>query len=155
MKRRTRFRVKFYDEARLVDRGGFSVTWLGVAAIAIVVAAFFICIGIGVVWFSPIKNRLPGYMPPGQRAQTEEAYRKVDSLQQLYTTQQRYLDNLVNVLNTTRDPEVPDTVGRALPFKPDSLLVSSEIEREFLRKMEEAGYIITVNRDYDDTDTEE
>lgn len=94
-------------------------------------------------------------MPPEQRAKTEESYLKVDSLQELYKVHQAYLDNLVKVLDTDRAPEIPDTVGNPLPFMPDSLIVSSEIELMFLKKMEEAGYIITLNEDYtEETDHE-
>ena len=152
MKRRSRLKVKFFDEAHLVDRGGFTVTWLRVALATLVVMGIFILIGIGIVWFTPVKKKLPGYMPPAQRARTEQAYLKVDSLEELYKVHQAYLDNLVKVLDTDRRPDFIDTLDNALPLVPDSLMVSSEIEREFMKKMEEAGYIITVNQDYKDND---
>lgn len=148
MKKRPKYRVRIYDESHLVDRGGFFVTWfrMGLAAVAIMV--FFILIGIGIVWFSPLKKKLPGYMPPEQRARTEDAYLRVDSLQELYRVHQAYLDNIVKLLETERKPDMPDTVGRAIPLVPDSLFVSSEIELEFMKKMEEAGYIVALNQEY-------
>lgn len=146
---RHKYKVKLFDEAHLVDRGGFTVTWVRVIAVSILIMGIFIFIGIGIVWFTPVKKKLPGYMPPDQRARTEEACMKVDSLQELYKVHQAYLDNLIKVLDTERNPDIVDTVGSALPLVPDSLMVSSEIEKEFMKKMEEAGYVITVNKDYE------
>lgn len=149
MKRRSRLKVKFIDEAHLVDRGGFTISWLKVSLVAFLVVAVFILIGMGIVWYTPVKKKLPGYMPPAQRARTEEACLKVDSLEQLYRVHQAYLDNIVRLLDTDRAPDIPDSLGSALPLVPDSLMVSSEIEKEFMKKMEEAGYVITVNEDYE------
>lgn len=152
MKRRPKYKIKIYDEAHLIDRGGFSLTWPRFILLCLGVMTVFIAIGIGIVWFTPLKNSLPGYLRMEERLKTEEAYLKVDSIQQLYTLHQAYLDNLQKVLDTEREPDIPDTMARALPLMPDSLMVSSEIEREFVKKMEEAGYIITINKEYDENE---
>lgn len=151
MKRRPRYKVRIYDEAHLVDRGEFTLTWPRVVAAALVVMAIFIGIGIGIVWFTPLKGRLPGYLGPEQRMEAEDAILKVDSIRELYKVHQAYLDNLVKVLDTDRQPDEPDTVGQALPLIPDSLMVSSEIELEFMKKMQEAGYIIAITKEYNDS----
>lgn len=153
MKRRAKYRIRIVDEAHLVDRGGFTLSWLKAGAIAAVIMLFFIVVGVAIVWFTPLKKRLPGYMPPDQRALTEENYLRVDSLHRLYLVNQAYIDNLVKVLDTQRVPDEADTTGRALPLVPDSLLVSSEAEKEFMKKMEEAGYIITIPEEYDDAES--
>lgn len=154
MKKKQKFKVKIYDEAHLVDRGGFTVTWVRVALAALIGCGLFVMIGVGIVWFTPVKKRLPGYMPPAQRAMTEEAYLRVDSMQELYRVHQAYLENLVKILDTDREPDLPDTLGLAMPLMPDSLMVSSEIEREFMRKMEEAGYIIAITEGYEGNEEE-
>lgn len=151
MKNRPKYKVKIVDEAHLVEKGGFSLTWPRVILAFLGLLVVFIFLGIGIVCLTPVKKLLPGYMRPDQRVMTEEAYIKVDSLQELYRVHQAYLDNLVKVLDTDREPDIPDTVGVALPLIPDSLMVSSEIEREFMKKMEEAGYIITINEDYEES----
>lgn len=155
MRNRPKYRVKIFDEAHLTDRGSFSVSWWKIGLVSLLVMVFFIFVGIGIVWFTPLQKKLPGYMPPEQRAKTEETYLRVDSIEELYLVHQAYLDNLIKVLDTDRVPDLPDTVGSPLPFMPDSLLVSSEIERKFLKKMEEAGYIITINEDYTDEENNE
>lgn len=152
MRRRPKYKVKIYDEAHLVDRGGFSLTWPRVIAFSLMVALFFVSVGIAIVWFTPIKEKLPGYLRNEERLKTEEAFLRLDSIEQLYTLHQAYLDNVVKVLDTDRAPDMPDTVARALPLMPDSILVSSEIEREFMKKMEEAGYIIAITKDYEENE---
>lgn len=152
MRRRPKYKLKIYDEAHLVDRGGFSLTWPRIILVSLSVMVVFITIGIGLVWLTPIKKWLPGYMRSDERIKTEQAYLRVDSLHQLYIVQQAYLDNLVKLLDTDREPDIPDTLGYALPLIPDSIMVSSEIEKEFMKKMEEAGYIIAITEDYEERD---
>ena len=150
MKNRHKYKVRIVDEAHLVEKGAFTLSWTRIILASLMVFIVCLAFAIGIVCLTPVKKLLPGYMRPDQRVRTEEAYLKIDSLQQLYTVHQAYLDNLVKILDTDRQPDIPDTVGAALPLIPDSLMVSSEIEREFMKKMEEAGYIITINEDYEE-----
>lgn len=142
MKRRSRLKVKIYDEARLLDHGSFTITWWRVVVAAVLIMFFFIMIGVGIVWFTPLKRSLPGYLPPAQRAKTEEAYFKIDSLQRQYQTHQSYLDNLVKVFDTTRNPDVYEEDREAVPLMADSLREASDQEREFLERMKKSGYDI-------------
>ena len=150
MKKRHKYRVRIVDEAHLVEKGSFSLSWPKVLIASVLAFMVFLVLAAVILCLTPARKLLPGYMRPDQRVRTEEAYAKVDSLQQLYRMHQAYLDNLVKVLDTDRQPDIPDTVGEALPLLPDSLMVSSEIEREFMKKMEEAGYIITITEDYEE-----
>lgn len=152
MKIRSKYKVRIVDEAHLVDKGGFSLTWPKIVLGIIGIVLFFTAIGIGIVCLTPVKRMLPGYMRPDMRLKTEEAYMKVDSLQELYRVHQAYIDNLVKVLDTDRTPDIADTISMAVPLIPDSLMVSSEIEREFMKKMEQAGYIVTITEDYEESE---
>ena len=150
MKRKQKYKLKIYDETHLVDRGGFSISRTRIALFIAGLLIAFTCLGVLIVCFTPIHRWLPGYMRNDQRVRTEEAYMRVDSLQQLYRVHQAYLDNIVKLLDTDREPDLPDTAGNARPLIPDSLMVSSEIEKEFMKKMEEAGYIIAITKDYEE-----
>lgn len=147
IKKGSKYKLKIYDEAHLIDRGGFSLSWWKLTLFGLVFIAFFIAVGIGIVWFTPIKKRLPGYMVPEQRDRTEEAFLRVDSLHKLYAINQAYMENLMKVLDTERDPDMPDTLNGAIPFIPESLLEASEAEKEFVRKMAAAGYIVELPND--------
>ena len=114
MRRRSRFKLKIYDESHLIDIGEFRISWLRLALGILGLLVFFTAIGIVLVGFTPINRILPGYMQREQRLRTEEAYLKVDSLQHLYSLHRDYLDNLEKILDTERTPDIPDTVGNPL-----------------------------------------
>ena len=140
MRNRPKYRVRIYDEAHLVDRGGFRISWFRVLFMILFLVAVGAAIGFSIVWYSPIKQQLPGYMPPEERSKTEEAYLRADSLQMLYDVHQAYLENLIKIMDPTRKPDNPDTTQHAWRLEPDSLSAASEIEKEFVRRMEKAGY---------------
>lgn len=97
----------------------------------------------GIIWFTPLKNQLPGYMPVEQRSESEIAVLELDSLEAVYRINQAYIDNMAAILDGNLPATViPDTLSAALPLEIDSLLLPSEIEREFVRKMGEKGYVI-------------
>lgn len=144
MRNRSKYRVRIYDEAHLIDRGGFRISWFRIMAVVLFLIALGVGIGMSVIWFSPIKQRLPGYMQTEQRSKTEDAYLKVDSLQELYEVHQEYLNYLLKALDSDRAPDEPDTVKSAWRLEPDSLSSASEIEREFVRRMQKAGYNTSV-----------
>ena len=96
-------------------------------------------------------------MPPEERSKTEEAYLRADSLQMLYDVHQAYLENLIKIMDPTRKPDKPDTTRHAWRLEPDSLSAASEIEKEFVRRMEKAGYKTSapVSRHEDPEENEE
>ena len=154
-RRKPKYKITIYDETHLTDRGSFSLSRARILIGFIAVLIIFIAIGLVIVRFSPIKKWLPGYLGAEERLRTEEAFLKTDSLEELYILHQAYLDNIVKLLDTDREPDVPDTTANALPLMPDSIMVSSEIEREFIKKMEEAGYIIAITKDYAEEENEQ
>lgn len=156
IRNRARYRVRIYDEAHLVDRGGFRISWFRIVAAVLLLLLIGAAIGFSIVWYSPIKQSLPGYMKTEERSQTEEAYLKVDSLQVLYEVQQAYLHNLLKVLDPERAPDQLDTTRNAWRLEPDSMSAASEIEQEYLRRMEKAGYKTTAPLNQrEDASTEE
>lgn len=153
MRNRPRYRVRIFDEAHLIDRGGFRISWFRVLFVALFLVLTGAAIGFSVVWYSPIKKQLPGYMPADERSKTEEAYIRVDSLQMLYEIQKEYLENLLMVMNPAREPELPDTISKAWRLEPDSLSAASEIENEFVKRMQEKGYKTTAPTAQEPTDS--
>ena len=143
MRNRPKYRVRIYDEAHLIDRGSFRISWFRVLFAVFLLIAIGAAIGFSVVWYSPIKKQLPGYMPPDERSKTEEAYLRADSLQMLYEVHQAYLENLLKVMDPKRKPDKPDTTTNAWRLEPDSLSAASEIEKEFVKRMGKAGYKTT------------
>ena len=147
MRNRPKYRVRIYDEAHLIDRGGFRISWFRIISVMFFLVALGAAIGFSVVWYSPIKKQLPGYMPADERTKTEEAYIRVDSLQMLYEVNQAYLDNLLKIMDPTREPDPQDTTSNAWRLEPDSLSAASAIEKEFVKRMRQAGYKTTASGD--------
>ena len=140
MRNRPRYQIRIYDEAHLIDRGSFHISWLKIVGLTLCLVLVGVLIGVSIIWYSPLKKQLPGYMEKDERSKTEAAYQKVDSLQLLYDIHQEYLDNLLRVLDTDRTPEKRDTSNNAWRLEPDSLSSATEIEREFVKRMQKAGY---------------
>lgn len=143
MKRGSKLRVSLFDENHLVEKARFRFSWIWFALISILFCCLFVAIGMGIIWYTPVKNQLPGYMPVEQRSESEIAVLELDSLEAVYRINQAYIDNVAAIL----DGDLPatlkeDTISAAIPLEVDSLLLPSEIEREFVRKMSEKGYVI-------------
>lgn len=154
MKRRSRLKIKIFDENHLVEKGGFRFSWIWFSLISLCVAVIFVLVGMAIIWFSPLKSRLPGYMPVQQRGDTEIAVMQLDSLEAVYRINQAYIDNIATILNTDRPATVTvDTLSAALPLELDSLVLPSQIELEFVRKMEDAGYVIAAFNNIETNDS--
>lgn len=135
-----KFKISIYDESHLADVGSVSATRITLYLAAALIALFLIFIGIAIVWFSPLKHNLPGYLKADQRSATEENMMKLDSLTNAYKVNQIYIDNLLTVLNTDRMPQdssvfISKTGVQNITL--DSLLASSDAEKDFVRDIQE------------------
>lgn len=109
----------------------FLILTLLILAIAIVFSILFLS-------STPLKNYLPGYLKESERAATEEQHLRLDSLLHTYEVNQKYLDNIINVL----EPSEPDSVyykteKATLSLSSDSLLDISEEEKNFIEHIRE------------------
>lgn len=108
--------------------------WLSAAG---VVAAIFFIAGF-IIWITPLKRTLPGYMEPMERESTIAALSRCDSLQEKITVNQRYIDNIRTILNTDRP--VQDSLSaesRSYSLSIDSLMDPSSEEEKFVKMMEQ------------------
>ena len=92
-----------------------------------------------IISLTPIRTLIPGFIPDSRRAASEEALLLVDSLREAYAINERYLNNLRNVMNSDRLPA--DTFPAAVPVSPglqvESLLPPSHEEIGFTKIMQE------------------
>lgn len=143
MKRGNKIRVSFFDENHLVEKARFRWSWWWVGAVTVLYSCLFLALGMCIILFTPLKQQLPGYMPVEQRSDTETAVLELDSLEAVYRINQAYIDNVAAILDGAMPTNVRvDTISASIPLELDSLLLPSEIELEFVRKMEDKGYII-------------
>lgn len=113
----------------------------GPAIVLCVSAVLLIAAGLGtlIMGLSPLKRNLPGYLTAGNRQEAIRTAERLDSIQLSYATNQRFLDNLTTILNTDREPTDSLNAGDfiANPLSLDSLLESSDSEKEFVAMMNE------------------
>lgn len=136
MKFRKRYRLQLEDEAylRTVVETEFSAAALW-TVVAGAVVLFLLLAGL-IIFVTPLRTLLPGYMKESQRAATEENLLRLDSLQEAYRQKQEYIDNFLRVIDSDRLPTDSLSVSRqSLEMTGDSLMTSSERERRFVSDM--------------------
>lgn len=138
MKRHPKYILKLEDESRLSSIINIRLTRFGMWISGILfISAMFLLAGIFIV-ATPLKTLLPGYMKQQERAATEENMLRLDSIQEVYKSNQAYIDNFVRALDTERVPNDSILiVGETRELSSDSLLPASPLEREFVDAMEE------------------
>lgn len=136
MKRKRLFRITLTDENSLEQRGRWLATpgqiGLSIAGVVVILLAA----GVAIAGFTPLRRLMPGYLRSEQRAATEMAFLRIDSLRQVVETEREYMANMISALDTRRTPDPkPDTIwwqqeAEAI-FPADSLLMPSERETSF------------------------
>jgi len=109
---------------------------------------FILCF-FGLLYFivhTPLRQYLPGYLSPNERALLEQYSMRVDSLEEASRLRAQYLEHLVDVLAASDEKALlsfdslvaqsKDTT--TLPSVKDTLIVASEREKAFVKKYEES-----------------
>lgn len=139
MKGKQVYRITIENESRLEKRGSLRLTAPVIAALTISMTALFLLIAGFIIYLTPLRHLLPGYMREGERGATEESFLRLDSLNQAYERNELFLRNIREVLNTDRKPA--DSTNVSAPARrmanSDSLAEMSGPERKFLNYMRE------------------
>ena len=138
MKAKKRYRIAIEDESRLRQVASISVSptklWVGGAA-CIILLIFFTSL---IIMATPIRTLMPGYLKKGERTEAKEGLLRIDSIRDAYRINSLYLNNILTVLDTDRQPTdslLNVTTPNELP--PDSLLPTSPREIEFITQMKD------------------
>ena len=135
--RKKKLRLKLFDEAHLEEKWDIRFSRFYFFIISLLIMTLCVGIGIGIVWFTPLKTRLPGYMKESQRSASADMLVRLDSLIEVNEKNQRYLDNIASIF----DPEsrLEDTITEGFThghFTPDSLSSASEKEIQYVLSMQ-------------------
>lgn len=133
-----KYAVRVEDCSRLMSLMAFRMPlwrWMLLALTFIL-----LCIGLAVmlVCFTPMRQVLSGYVKESQRALTIDNLMRLDSLRDAYEENMLYMNNLFTVLDTDRVPG--DSTGIVVnehQLTPDSLLPTSTLEQNFVKKIQE------------------
>ncbi len=124
------------DESRLEKIGQFSFTPRGLCIAGVCIIICSIIIGFVFVVLTPVKRLIPGYYQPSQRAASEEALTRLDSIIDAYRRNEAYLSNVIDIINNHNRDTVME-VPQPGSLTPDSLLPTSNQELRFNREMQQ------------------
>lgn len=136
-----RYRLMVMDENRMRPRFSVRASRAGLWTVGIISTVVIAVVGALLLGVTPLRSILPGYLKRRQRSEMLELSERFDSLNRQASVSRVYIDNIANVFSADVDI---DSVRRAteealttttLPI--DSLLTTSEAEREFVRHYEQ------------------
>lgn len=137
-KRSKQYHLSLEDDAHLERVARWKVTPFRVVLLAIVALLIMCGLGVTIVFTTPLKRMLPGYLKESQRSQSEDTYVRLDSLQAAYARNEAFMTNILNVLDTDRTPSDSLSVSRRTgDVTSDSLLPPSAREKKFMTQMQE------------------
>ncbi|MDE7401823.1 MAG: M23 family metallopeptidase [Muribaculaceae bacterium] len=132
------FRIRIEDESHLTEVGSMRISLVGLTGIIIGLTLAAIALGACIIYLTPLRAMLPGYLKANQRVATEEGLLRLDSLMDAYKVNQAYIDNFIRVTDTSRTPTdsaAITPVNRELVS--DSLMKPGAAEQRFVSQMEE------------------
>lgn len=138
MKPRRIIKITLSDESRLESIGSVTLTPLKGVAVALTGILAILTLGFLLVLLTPLKTLIPGYFRESERAATEQALLRVDSIREAYKRNEAYVANIRERLNTERhakESSAEAASGRMIAA--DSLLPPSTAETSFARVMQE------------------
>lgn len=133
-----KYRLILEDAGRLHKICDVRISRIWLVLILVTVCALFMGIGVALVYLSPIQRKMPGYMSGNERSAVETAISRLDTLSLVVASNQAYLNNLMTLINTEREPTDSTLASaRLAPMPLDSLKTASPAEREFVAMMSE------------------
>ncbi|MDE6409152.1 MAG: M23 family metallopeptidase [Muribaculaceae bacterium] len=136
--KRDKIRIRIEHESHLSTITDTRLSLWAIAGILFLIIILSLFSGCLIVLLTPLHTLLPGYLKETQRSATEENLMRLDSLRNVYETNQRYIDNFLRVTDIERLPS--DSVALkedSVISSHDTLLPPSERERRFVARMEE------------------
>ena len=137
LKRGKRYCITITDETRLQNVASKSFSPINMVIGAVVAFVAAVSLGFIVVLLTPVKTLIPGYFRESERAASEEALLRVDSLMNAFGRNAAYASNLEIIFDEHRIPEDTTSLGAATDSASDRLLLPSAAEESFARMMQE------------------
>lgn len=132
------FRFSFSNDSKLEKIAEFRLSiWKAIFYMLLALLIFLFLSSLLII-YTPLRRLLPGYMEDARRYETIEGLMKLDSLQDAYLSNQRFINNILTVLNTDRIPadSIQITPNNS-PMTIDSLIPRSKEEERFIKMMDE------------------
>ncbi|MBD5237308.1 MAG: M23 family metallopeptidase [Bacteroidales bacterium] len=136
-KRKIRIKIESVSSLSTIADRTSPIWKVALFSILFIIASLFG--GALIVFFTPLHTLLPGYLKEDQRAATEDNILRLDSLREVYETNQRFIDNYLRVTDISRvaSDSVPPVAPDSIHHIKDTLMLPTERERKFVARMEE------------------
>lgn len=136
-----RYRLMLVDENHMRPRLNIKTSRFGLSVSIIAVVIIVAVAGAAILGVTPLRSILPGYLKRGQRSDMLELSERFDSLSRQAAVNRAYIDNIADVFSADIDIDsvrrVTEATLAVTPLPLDSLLTTSEAEREFVRHYEQ------------------
>lgn len=120
------------DVERRISTSRFIIS-LYLCAVALVVAAITVLL----LFYSPLKRLMPGYVSPEVRHQIVETSIRIDSLYEAVQRHQLYVMNIQDILRGEIKVDSITTIDSLTVLRSEDLMERTERENEFVRRYEE------------------
>ena len=114
-----------------------TVSRLGILLYVVVATLFVIAATTLMLFYSPLKRYMPGYVSPEQRVLLLEASQRVDSLYETVQRHQLYVMNLQGILKGDIKVDSVSSIDSLTVLRSSDLMGRTEREAEFVRNYEE------------------
>ena len=135
MNLRSRFKIIVEEESTLERKIQASASILRLALLAAAVVLLAMAAGALVLFFSPARHLLPGYLKESERTATEVQHMRIDSLQNAFQKNVKFLENIMAVMDPS--PAIRDSVPPFPVEQSDTLLATSSEEARFVALIRE------------------
>lgn len=114
-----------------------SVSRFGIFFCLLVAASLVVAATTVVLFYSPLKRYMPGYVSPQQRVQLLEASQRVDSLYEAVERQKLYVMNLQDIFRGDIKVDTVSTIDSLTVLRSADLMNRTDREADFVRNYEE------------------
>ena len=124
----TKYRLVLLNDSTYEEKSSFKISRLNVFSILFALMFIIVLITSGILFFTPIREYIPGYSSTSLQKQANMLTYKTDSLRQIVFLNDQYINSLKQVL--TGDLET-------IEYKPDSIISKDILDLQIIEKSKE------------------
>ena len=124
----TKYRLVILNDSTYEEKSSFKISRLNVFSILFALMFIIVLITSGILFFTPIREYIPGYSSTSLQKQANMLSYKTDSLRQIVFLNDQYINSLKQVL--TGDLET-------IEYKPDSIISKDILDLQIIEKSKE------------------
>ena len=124
----TKYRLVLLNDSTYEEKSSFKISRLNVFSILFALMFIIVLITSGILFFTPIREYIPGYSSTSLQKQANMLTYKTDSLRQIVFLNDQYIKSLKQVL--TGDLET-------IEYKPDSIISKDILDLQIIEKSKE------------------